>query len=296
MIAKLKRDRSRLTITDSGKPIAIIISVEELEMLESPSRSSKDVSLPRQGITTIANGKYKRVAQLLLNARDTSKGYWPGLEKGRSASKQEANIFMLGAILDFQMNADTIWDKAEEFAQTTLKNPKNLWHKITRGSLPAWNAKWRKYSLHRYPKGHERVWTIGQRIVSQYDGDARQIWNGQTINEVLRRLNELKVGPQISRMIVGALQDVKILKGKGDVKVDLHVRRVLGRVLEGEGFSPGETDKVTKITGQMHPDNPWLLDSPLFFLRKCKAEQPECADCYLKAECLYHKNNAQEIS
>lgn len=151
-----------------------------------------------------------------------------------------------------------------------------------------------EYSLHRFPKGHERVWTIGKRIIQQYKGDARKIWEGQSIDATLYRLNDLGVGEQISRMVVGALIDTGQVQGKGDVKADIHVRRVLGRVFQGHEFSARDSGKVIDLTREMYPENPWLLDRPLYLLGKqiCRPE-PQCGSCYLNRECVYYSNRSR---
>lgn len=45
-------------------------------------------------------------------------------------------------------------------------------------------------------------------------------------------------------MVVGALIDTAHLHGKGDVKADMHVRRVLGRLLNVTEFAPDQTGQV----------------------------------------------------
>ena len=45
------------------------------------------------------------------------------------------------------------------------------------------------------------------------------------------------VGPQLSRMTVGVLHDTKQIEGAGELKADIHVRRVLGRVFTGDMVS-----------------------------------------------------------
>jgi endonuclease III len=151
-------------------------------------------------------------------------------------------------------------------------------------------SKRKEYSLHRFPKAHERVWTIGKRIAQQYGGDARRIWQDQSLDAILYRLNDLRIGEQISRMVVGALIDTGQIDGKGDVKVDIHVRRVLGRVLEGHEFSADDASKVIDLTREMYPENPWMLDRPLYLLgkQKCRALGPDCDDCYLRQVCAYY--------
>lgn len=234
----------------------------------------------------------KGITKLLLENNIYEEGFWPGLKKGKPASKKAANKFMLGSILNYQIPAETAWANAKRLAKSELGNPDNLWESITATSKSEWNAKWREFSLHRFPKAHERVWRIGNEIVVKYDGDARKIWKGQSPDVVLARLIDLKIGEQISRMVVGALIDTEQIQGSGDVKVDIHVRRVLGRVLRGEGYSINEILKVLKKTREMYPQNPWMLDKPLFELGNytCKASNLDCKGCYLREKCSNYKN------
>jgi endonuclease III len=101
----------------------------------------------------------------------------------------------------------------------------------------------------------------------------------------------MKVGEQISRMIVGALCDTEQIQGSGDVKVDTHVRRVLGRVLRGSPFTLSEAPIALEKTREMWRENPWLLDEPLYSLGKqfCYASNPDCDDCYLQKECTFNR-------
>jgi endonuclease III len=148
------------------------------------------------------------------------------------------------------------------------------------------------YKLHRFPSGHKRVWTIGKQIVEKYEGDSRKIWNDNSpSDEILHRVEKLGAGEQISRMIVGALIDTKQIEGRGDVKVDIHVRRVLGRILQAEEFSLKQKDKVIEITREMNPENPWLLDRPLYYLGKglCTATMAWCTNCFIHSKCKYFK-------
>ena len=236
--------------------------------------------------------RLKAITKLLLENNIYEPGFWPGLEKGKAASKKDANKFMLGAILNYQIDASMAWENAERLAEDILGNPDNLWESITAISKSEWNAKWKGYSLHRFPKAHERVWRIGNEIVEKYDGDVRSIWRGQFPNVVVDRLNELRVGEQISRMIVGGLTDTEQIQGTGDVKVDRHLARVLGRVLRGEGYTLKENPIVLQKTRQMYPENPWMLDKPLYELGKsiCKAPDPICEGCYLRRYCAYYTN------
>lgn len=198
----------------------------------------------------------------------------------------------MGSILNYQIPADVAWENARRLAEDILGNPENLWQSITSSSKAEWNAKWKEYPLHRFPKAHERVWRIGLEIINQYDGDTRNIWKNQPPHIVVARLNKLRVGEQLSRMIVGALCDTEQIQGSGDVKIDIHVRRVLGRILRGEGYTLKEAGITLEKTREMYPENPWMLDKPLYTLgtRICTASNPECRNCYLQKECVYHNS------
>lgn len=90
------------------------------------------------------------------------------------------------------------------------------------------------------------------------------IWAPNNAPRLLLILKEdLKVGPALSRMIVGALRDHQLIKsGKSDFKPDLHVCRQMHRL----GLSP--TSKVSDVltaADKYFPD-PWLADTALFYL------------------------------
>lgn len=234
-------------------------------------------------------GKSQSVATLLLDRRgndDIEFWDWLGKFNGQQADKKSANKFLLGSILDYRIRTETAWENARRLAEDILGDPDDLWECIVSNSKSQWMSKWNEYSLHRFPKAHERVWRIGNEIVARYDGDVRKIWIGQPPAKVLERLNELSVGEQIARMIIGALCDTRQILGTGDVKADIHVRRVLGRVLTGDLLSP---DQAINITRQMIPENPWLLDKPLYLIGKrvCLATNPRCDNCYLRDECTF---------
>lgn len=230
----------------------------------------------------------QQITSLLLENREKMGGSWPWLAgfKGKQADKKSANKFLLGSILDYQIPAQTAWSNARRLAEDILGDPEDLWRSIVSIPKEIWMSRFKLYSLHRFPQAHERVWRIGEEIVKKYDGDARRIWNGIPPTDVLERLNALKVGEQIARMIVGALIDTQQIVGAGDVKADIHVRRVLGRLLTGTMLKPREAVELTRA---MYPQNPWLLDDPLYQIGKhfCHASVPTCNKCYLSTHCAF---------
>ncbi|MDD4161354.1 MAG: hypothetical protein PHW87_02620 [Methanothrix sp.] len=162
----------------------------------------------------MTDAKIKSVGKLLIKNRSEDDYFgWEWLSPNKSPSLKDANKFLLACIIDYQTRADVAWQSARRFAEDTLGDPKLLWNEIASESLPVWMSKQKEYSLHRYPKAHERVWSIGNKIVLQYDGDARKIWKNQSIEATLYRLIDLKVGEQISRIVVGALHDTGLIEG-----------------------------------------------------------------------------------
>jgi len=230
------------------------------------------------------------IAELLMENREViSPDFWYWLRADRAPTKRDANKFFLACILDYQILAKTAWENARRLAEDIFGDPEDLWETITAVSLEEWQRRRAEYSLHRFPAGHDRVWLIGSRLVHQYGGDARNLWQNQSIEATLSRVSSTGAGEQITRMIVGALIDTLQITGLGDVKADVHVCRVLGRALTGEPLSPAHT---TKITRRMSPQNPWFLDRPLFALGQqqkiCIAGTPKCGLCYLRPVCAYY--------
>ena len=235
--------------------------------------------------------KQDRVRDLLLSNREEHPpGFWSWMSRleGQPADKKSANKFMLACILDYQMRYQIVWENARRFAEDDLNDPDDLWDKITSIPQSIWESDgyFKKYSLHRFRAGHNRVWRIGHSIVRNYGGDARNIWRGKTANVVVKSLERIGVGPQLSRMTVGGLMDTGQIAGCGDMKADLHTTRVLGRVFTGQEVSESEAHRIAE---SILPGNTWQLDFPLFQLglNICKAHDPMCQKCYLRSECRF---------
>jgi endonuclease III len=212
---------------------------------------------------------------------------WGAISKypAESCPKKIANTFLLCCLLDYQISADKAWENGDRLARV-LGNPDDIWAKITSHTEQDWKSRFREFRLHRYPAAHNRLWRIGKEICSYFDGDARKIWQDSSAFDVLCRLNYIGAGEQISRMIVGALRDVGQIKGTGDVKADVHVCRVIGRVFFGEQTNP---EAATELTRQLSPNDPWQLDRTLWTIGTsfCHPKAPECPKCYLSAQCAY---------
>jgi len=238
--------------------------------------------------------RLQHIAALLLEHR-AGKVDWGEISylEGRECSKGIANTFLICCLLDWQQDAAVAWKKGEHLVEK-LGDPEDVW--VTISSLPKdkWDSKYEEYDRpHWIRKGYYRLWGIANDICAWYDGDARNIWSGRSPFDALVHLWALGAGDQISRMIVGALRDCGQLKGdSGDVKVDRHLRRVLGRAVYGEEIRGTEAAKVIQLTRNLSAD-PWQLDLPLWNVGKscCRPTSPNCQNCYLQPHCVYYQRH-----
>ncbi len=208
----------------------------------------------------------------------------------REKLTQEAgNEFLLCCLLDYQSKADAAWKRASSFFRSqSEENRRELWKMIASMPEKEWRSEdnFKRCNLHWMRPAHNRLWRISQCICMFFDGDARNIWKGESVFDVMCRLYYIGAGEQIARMIVGALKDCKYLTGRGDVKADVHICRVLGRASRGEALSP---ISVLALSRKMYPQDPWLLDWPLWELgrSKCDAKSPNCKTCEISRVCRY---------
>ena len=245
-----------------------------------------DILRPRRTVTN----ELAQIAGLLLDNR-AGRGDW-GL--GSKCSKGDANTFLICCLVDYQWDSDVAWKKGADLVKC-LGGPENVWVKVSSFSKEAWDSKYEEYGKPaRFPGRYRHLWGIANDICARYDGDARNIWLGKTPFDALVHLWALGAGDQISRMIVGALRDCGQIKGgSGDVKADVHLRRVLGRTTEGEEISAANAEKAIKLARQLNPDDPWQLDWPLWSVGKsyCRPTSPDCPNCYLRPHCVYYRQH-----
>ena len=245
----------------------------------------------------IEEAKLRTVEKVLLFERgELPSLFWPWLDDAfranREATRKEANKFLLGVILDRQMKWELAWANARKLTEECLADPDDLWETICNMPLMEWNLLWRDHKFARFWKEtRDHVRQDATILIEKYSGDARRIWkeSGNT-SEIEKRLMQLHgVGRALASMAVGALWDTSQLS-KGtplDVKPDIHVCRVVGRVFNGEGCSEQEAREITRA---LHPLNPWVMDRPLFLLgqSRCHSISPDCSNCYLAAHCKFN--------
>lgn len=211
--------------------------------------------------------------------------------KGETEQKRVANAFLLACLLDYRRSEknDNPAIAVSEFFKRNPGFRDEVWRKIYETPKDQWNsdAVFKKHNLHRERRPHNRLWPIAAAITYWFDGDPRLIWGDGSAFNTLCRLYWIGAGEQISRMIVGALKDCKIVSGKGDPKADVRVCRVIGRCILGEAIDPVNAFAAIRICREICPSDPWELDGPLWQLGEetCKDGKPDCGNCYLRVKC-----------
>jgi len=193
---------------------------------------------------------------------------WPGLPStpGTQPTLEQANFFFLGCCIDLQERYKVAWEKARQFFTITVppSERKCLWRWISNHSEEEWVQHAQDYKLHRFPAFHKRIHRIARSLQEQFGGDPRAIWASNNASRLLPILEEdLEVGPALSRMIVGALRDHRLIKlEKTDFKPDRHVCLQMHRLGLAQTSKPADVLTVAR----KYFSDPWVVDSALFYL------------------------------
>jgi hypothetical protein len=139
-----------------------------------------------------------------------------------------------------------------------------MWEWIAKHSARGWMDRHGECGLHRFPQAHKRLHAIARVVHERYGGDVRNIWDPNRSTPLLARLeDEIKVGPNIARMIVGALRDHGLVRLRAsDFKADRHVQRLMKAV----GLSRSSALRDVMAAARRHFDDPWLADACFYHL------------------------------
>ena len=210
---------------------------------------------------------------------------WKWLEGGPRTSPKAANKFLLRSYINYRWRDSVATDKVVELVEKELGDPDNLWARIREIPFEDWYRSYSDRPMHSTPARHEGVWHLAVRMGRLFQDDATKLWREGSLQITRDRISdELLFGDQMTRMTVGALWDEELVTGVADVKADLHVRRVVGRLCAGRELSASE---ATNFTRELHSANPWLLDWPLFEIggEYCLKSGPKCAACPVRQAC-----------
>lgn len=231
---------------------------------------------------------------LLRNRPPLDDSWWPWLME-RPLTRRTANKFLLASSNEYH-RTDDVEERVETYVESFLgpSEGDDLWGHIARlgeADYKSWLDEASRFHLHQQLAHLETVWRMAKRLVRLYGGDAREIWAGNpTPAEVIQTLeDDLGLSEELSHMTAGALADRKLIEGRGPLKADTHVRRVLGRILVGRKLSRDEAHIAAEW---IHPENPWVIDRSLYTLGIALCHErrsPECHSCYMGHECVFVK-------
>ena len=212
--------------------------------------------------------------------------------------RDDALAFLFAVIADYQVPAERAWALPYLLKQRLghldpermLNEPEKVSEAIARS--PA---------LHRYVnKVPSFIVDACSIVLTQYGGDASQIWGGDaTAFEVQRRL---KAFPGISQkkaaMAVEILErdfDVPIKEMSGsDVAYDVHIRRVFLR----SGLAEmDDVNHMVLVARETWPERPGLLDLPSWVIGRtwCRPKNPDCMECAIVGECAQRISAADSV-
>lgn len=138
------------------------------------------------------------------------------------------------------------------------------------------------------PRTIEIIVRAAQRVASEYDGDARVVWNSASATEIAKRIRCFYgAGPKISQMAPSIL---KTMYGTPrtldtDIAVDRNVTRVFRRL--GLVSASATPDQVQSVARDLNPAAPGELDLGTWVAGSeiCTAKTPACYRCPLLPAC-----------
>lgn len=148
-----------------------------------------------------------------------------------------------------------------------------------------------KPKLHRFPKTMAlRVKLACQKIISDYDSKAENIWKGDfSSRDIHNNFESFKgIGQKKASMATNILVrdfNIPVKDKKGiDVSFDVHIRRVF---LRTGLINNDELSEVLNVSRKLNPNYPGIIDLPSWFIGKhyCKSISPDCENCPINSVC-----------
>ena len=224
----------------------------------------------------------------------------------RRFSEQGANAFFVGVMLDSAQIANRAWEGGKHLVNNHFNETSNFWEDVANTHLNTVKRICRTgYERKQYairfnastPKNKgfpEYLKKNAKKIMEDYEGDVRNIWNGirpQEVHVIYDRFKEFwGIGDALAKMAQFILvrsygiAGGKEIKKKMKVKPDRHVKRVLYRLGISEDKSP---NSVIDATEKMKLKSPADFDWAIFDIGRkyCNPKEPKCSDCPLNKVC-----------
>lgn len=199
--------------------------------------------------------------------------------------------FCIAACLNRQTPAEVIW--SIPYDMKAALGHLNPW-RINSISLKELEVLFR--SLPNKPRfvndAPRTIKELTEIIVSEFDGDARRIWDGRTASDARQTfLGIYGVGPGIANMVMLLIERTNLKHFSKadhvlmDVKPDMQVVKVLYRLGIIHQESAAEALSAAR---RMNPEFPGMVDSALWRIGRkwCRAQAPLCRECVLSDKCV----------
>ena len=240
----------------------------------------------------------KRIAKKLLKYGESLDDWVRPIEGKRKFTLQRANSFLVGVLLDRQIDAERAWEAADWIVESIGNGEQDFWAATRKANKPnlegfmryGWGGK----AFHRHWRTMSKnLQGCADIIIEKYEGDPRQIWNYQRcVPEVRDRFEEFPgIGKALSRMAVLILvRNNGLIDGKKSLpKLDVKPDDLRKRVFERAGLvssNPSFNDFL-EAARQLKPDFPAALDAPTWDIGRefCTPHNPQCGDCPLDKVC-----------
>jgi endonuclease III len=221
-------------------------------------------------------------------------------EKRLRFSITKANKFFIGIMLDQGQSADRAWDGGDHLVENHFKHKKGFWYGISETSLNKVTKICKRgyeetsyasnYNYNKFPRWLK---SAANKMLTEYDGDPRNIWaiSQANVSLIYDRLKEFDgIGDALAKMGQFILvRSYGVAGGKDSqhlmsIKPDNLVRRVMYRT----GISPSlKVRDVVASTDKLHLNSPADFDAASWMIGRnyCSNSSPKCADCPISEGC-----------
>lgn len=206
-------------------------------------------------------------------------------------SKESANIFLFGVVLDQGIRWEQAWEAPKilkkRLGHLNIKKISQMKPKeMERVMFDSGTA------LHRYRKVARWIVDASQLLLERYQGDARNIWSDEpSAFELEHRFREfVGIAQKKGSMAVNILVRDRGIPIKGmdkimiDISYDRHVRRVFLRT----GLIESDSEEaLIRAARRLNPRYPGELDGPAWRVgfTWCHPQNPDCSSCRLSSVC-----------
>ena len=202
------------------------------------------------------------------------------------------HAYVLACLMDRQILAEKAWEIPWKVSEKIGGFDLPLLYTISPEKL---KDIFQEVSKHRFKDNMAECFhSAVKRIVEQYDGDARKIWNDTPPSGLLisRFLQFDGVGLKIATMATNILvrQFGVHLKENSciDISPDVHIMRVFHRL---GLISSKKREEAIYMARALNPEYPGIVDYSCWYVGKnyCDSNTPKCVECPFKTFCKKRK-------